>query len=64
MDAELQALEEKLAALIAHTRAIGAANESLRDGLAKAQARNQALASRMREAGVRLDELMSRLPAQ
>ncbi|MBS0321332.1 MAG: hypothetical protein JSR18_12375 [Proteobacteria bacterium] len=64
MDADLHALEQKLATLLAHTRAMRAANESLRGDLADAQARNRALVTRMQEASARLDELMSRIPAQ
>ena len=50
IDAELAALERKQASLIAHTRALRAANEALRRDLAAANARNQALAARVTEA--------------
>ena len=52
----------RLASLIAHTRALRAANESLRRDLAAANARNQALAERVAEAKRRLDALLARLP--
>src|SRR5204863_502419 len=60
--AELAALERKQASLIAHTRALRAANEALRRDLAAANARNHALAARVTEARERLDALLSRLP--
>ena len=50
IDAELAALERKQASLIAHTRALRAANEALRRDLAAANARNHALAARVTEA--------------
>jgi len=55
-------LEQKLATLVAHTRALRAANESLRRELAAATARNQTLAGRVAEAKQRLDALMARFP--
>ncbi len=64
MDNDLIQLEQKLATLLAHTRAMRVANESLRNDLAAAQERNRTLASRMQEASARLDELLNRLPAQ
>ncbi len=64
MESDLIQLEQKLASLIAHTRAMRAANESLRGDLAAAQERNRTLASRMQEASARLDELLNRIPAQ
>ena len=59
---DLAALEQKLATLVAHTRALRAANESLRRELAAATARNQTLAGRVAEAKQRLDALMARFP--
>ena len=59
---ELASLEQKLATLITHTRALRAANESLRRELAAANTRNHALAARVAEARQRLDALLSRLP--
>ncbi len=64
MDNDLIQLEQKLATLLAHTRAMRVANESLRNDLVAAQERNRTLASRMQEASARLDELLNRLPAQ
>ena len=63
MDAEIGQLEQKLATLIAHTRAMRAANESLRRDLAAVKDKNRELATRMHEASARLDELMARIPA-
>jgi chromosome segregation ATPase len=62
LDRDLVALEQKLATLIAHTRALRAANESLRRELAAANTRNHALGGRVAEATQRLDALLSRLP--
>jgi regulator of replication initiation timing len=62
LDHELAALEQKQASLIAHTRALRAANESLRRDLALAHARNKALAERVAGATRRLDALMAQLP--
>jgi len=59
---DLAVLEQKLATLVAHTRALRAANESLRRELAAATARNQTLAGRVAEAKQRLDALMARFP--
>jgi hypothetical protein len=64
VDNDLIQLEQKLATLLAHTRAMRVANESLRNDLVAAQERNRTLASRMQEASARLDELLNRLPAQ
>lgn len=62
MDAEIGQLEQKLATLIAHTRAMRVANESLRRDLSAVQQKNRDLATRMHEASARLDELMTRIP--
>jgi len=62
MDTELAQLEQKLASLIAHTRALRAANESLRRDIAAANERNRVLVDRVAEAKQRLDALLSRLP--
>lgn len=59
---ELAVLEQQQASLIAHTRALRAANQSLRAELAGAQDRNRALADRVAEAARRLDALLARLP--
>ena len=62
IESELAALERKQASLIAHTRALRAANEALRRDLAGANARNHALAERVAEAKLGLDALLARLP--
>ncbi len=64
MEADLAGLEQKLATLIAHTRALRAANASLRRDLAAAVETNRALAMRMQAATARLDALMARIPAE
>jgi len=64
MDHDLALLEQKLAALVAHTRALRAANEDLRARLAQAQAHERALDERMRAAATRLDALLARMPAE
>ena len=58
----LALLERKQSLLVAHVRALRAANETLRSELALEQARNRALAERLRAAGTRLDALLMRLP--
>ncbi len=62
LEDEIAVLERKLAALIAHTRGLRAANEALRRELASAQARNRALADRVVEAKARIDALVAKLP--
>ncbi|HQU48067.1 MAG TPA: hypothetical protein PLM09_02870 [Casimicrobiaceae bacterium] len=64
MDADLSELERKLAVLIAHTRALRAANEDLRAKLAQAQAHERVLEERMRAAAGRLDSLLAKMPAE
>ena len=64
MDADLAQLEHKLATLIAHTRALRAANEDLRAKLAQAGERERSLETRMRTARERLDALLARMPAE
>jgi uncharacterized protein (TIGR02449 family) len=64
MDHDLAALEQKLAALIAHTRALRAANESLRRDLAAAHDRQRQLTLRMEQAGTRVEALIARIPAE
>lgn len=64
MDGDLTELERKLATLIAHTRALRAANEDLRAKLAQAQAHERALDERMRVAASRLDTLLAKMPAE
>jgi hypothetical protein len=64
MDSELTALEQRLSTLLAHTRALRAANESLRNELTAARERNRDLASRVEQATARLDALLARLPVE
>ena len=53
MDSELAQLEQKLASLLAHTRALRAANESLRRDLAAAVERNREMTIRVQLISVR-----------
>ena len=62
MDNDLSLLEQKLATLIAHTRALRAANASLRQDLAAAVERNREMNIKMQQAGTRLDALIARMP--
>jgi regulator of replication initiation timing len=62
IDQDLAALEKRLALLLTHARALGAANEALRRGLTAAETRNQELSERVAEAKRRLDALLARLP--
>jgi len=64
MDTELAQLEQKLASLIAHTRALRAANESLRRDLAAAVERTREMSVRVQQAGARLDALIARMPSE
>ena len=64
MDNDLALLEQKLATLIAPTRALRAANESLRRDLAAAQERNREMTIRAQQASARLDALIARMPAE
>ena len=64
MDKDLAELERKLTTLLAHTRALRAANEALRRDLAAAHERNRDLADRVQQAGTRLDALIARMPAE
>jgi len=64
METDLAQLEQKLATLIAHTRALRAANESLRRELATAQERHREMTIRTLQAGARLDALIARMPAE
>lgn len=64
MDNDLALLEQKLATLIAHTRALRAANESLRRDLAAAVERNREMTIKVQQAGARLDALIARMPAE
>ena len=62
IDSDLSLLESKLTTLVAHTRALRAANESLRHDLAAANERNRTLSERVAAASQRLDALLARLP--
>jgi uncharacterized protein (TIGR02449 family) len=64
MDQDLAALEQKLSALIAHTRALRAANESLRRELAGAHERQRQMMLRMEQASARVDALIARMPGE
>ena len=64
MESDLAQLEQKLATLIAHTRALRAANESLRRDLAAAVDRNREMTVKVQQAGARLDALIARMPAE
>lgn len=64
MENDLQLLEQKLASLLAHTRALRAANESLRRDLATATERNREMNVKVQQAGARLDALIARIPGE
>jgi hypothetical protein len=64
MEQELAALEQRLASLIVHARALRAANEELRRELATAQEQNRTLTRRMQAASTRLDAVLARMPAE
>ena len=64
MDKDLAELERKLTTLLAHTRALRAANESLRRDLATAVERNREMTIKVQQAGARLDALIARMPAE
>ena len=64
MESDLAQLEQKLATLLAHARALRAANEALRNELAQAHQRNRDLAHRVQQATARLDALLARIPAE
>ena len=64
MDNDVALLEQKLATLLAHTRALRAANESLRRELAAAVERNREMTIRVQQAGARLDALIARMPSE
>ena len=62
VDRDLVVLERKLATLVTYTRALRAANETLRHDLAAAYEGNRALAERVAAATERIDALIARLP--
>ena len=64
IDRDLAALERKLVTLVTHTRALRAANESLRRDLAAAVERNREMSVKVQQAGARLDALIARMPSE
>ena len=64
MDNDLAALEQRLSNLLAHTRSLRVANETLRSEVAQLQTRNRDLALRVQQATARLDALLARIPAE
>jgi len=64
MDNDLTSLEQRLSTLLAHTRALRAANETLRSELAQSQHRNREMSLRVQQATMRLDALLARIPAE
>jgi cell division protein ZapB len=62
LERDLAVLERKLATLVTHTRALRAANETLRRDLAAAYDKNRALDARVAQATARVDALLARLP--
>jgi len=63
LEREIAALEQKLASLLAHTRALRVANATLRRDLAAASAQNQTLGARIATVRDRIDALLTRMPA-
>jgi hypothetical protein len=64
VEADLLALEERIATLVAYARELRAANELLRNELLASQERNRDLAARVTQATERLDALIARVPAE
>ena len=64
IEAELDALEQRVHALIAHAAGLHEANAALLRDLADAREQNRMLAQRMKAASARLDALIARLPAE
>ena len=64
MEADLAALEERIATLVTYARELRAANELLRNELLASQERNRDLAARVAEATTRVDALIARIPAE
>jgi chromosome segregation ATPase len=64
MDNDLAALEQRLSTLLAHTRSLRVANETLRSEVAQLQTRNRDLVLRVQQATARLDALLARIPAE
>jgi len=64
MEQDLRELEGKLTTLIAHTSSLREANEALSRDLATALSDNRDLQRRVAQAGMRLDALIARIPAE
>jgi len=64
MDADLSALEERVATLLAYARELRGANELLRRELLSSQERNRDLSARVAQASARLDALISKMPVE
>lgn len=62
MDADLKALEEKVARLVALCQALREENVQLRQELARAQDDTRRLSDNMTQASARLEALIERLP--
>ncbi len=63
LEREIAGLEQRLATLLAHTRALRVANSTLRRELAAASAQNQTLGARIATVRERVDALLTRIPA-
>lgn len=59
---ELNALESKIAQVVAHCRTLRAENDELRQKLAAAEAEKRQLAERMASARERIELLVQQLP--
>lgn len=62
MDAELKALEERLAQLLKLCQRLRAENNKLRQDLAASANNNKHLAEKVQTAAARLDSLIARMP--
>ena len=64
MDAEIKALEEKIAQFIQLNHRLRAENLSLRQELASAQVENRRLSEKMELAKSRLESLLEKIPGE
>ncbi len=64
VESDMVLLEQRLSSLIAHVRALRAANEELRRELAAAREQNRAIRERLQQAGSRLDAVIARIPGE
>jgi cell division protein ZapB len=64
MDAELKALEEKIAQFIELNHRLRVENLALRQDLAQAQGENRRLAEKIDLARARLESLLSKIPGE